>query len=411
MERLHQLFLETLGAFLRGASLQWEDVSEAEWDALLSLSQEHHVLPMVYEAVRQCPAFSRANRNRTAQLQQQIRQTVARQMAATEEFLRLYLALCNAGANPLVVKGIVCRSLYPMPDWRRSGDEDVLIDPKEYWLCKRVLGDFGLLPEDCPEDAYEIPFSREDGPLYIELHRSLFPGDSQAYGHFNALFDGAMDRAVTVTVQGQPIRTLCPTDHLLYLLCHAYKHFLHSGFGIRQVCDMALFANRYGRQIDWEWILDRCRSIRAEKFAAALFAICREYLTLDYDAAGYPACWREIAADPGPLLAELLQSGIYGQTDPARLHSGNITLDSVAAQKQGRRAKNGLAASLFPPAKRLRGRYPYLQRHPWLLPVAWASRILRYGGRSREEDGSNAARILRMGSHRLDLLRLYGIID
>lgn len=32
------------------------------------------------------------------------------------------------------------------------------------------------------------------------------------------------------------------SDHLFYLICHALKHFYHSGFGIRQVCDILLFA-------------------------------------------------------------------------------------------------------------------------------------------------------------------------
>lgn len=35
---------------------------------------------------------------------------------------------------------------------------------------------------------------------------------------------------------------LAPTDHLLCLLCHAYKHFLYAGFGIRHVCDIGIFA-------------------------------------------------------------------------------------------------------------------------------------------------------------------------
>ena len=38
------------------------------------------------------------------------------------------------------------------------------------------------------------------------------------------------------------IRILAPTDHLLCLLCHAYKHFLYAGFGIRHVCDIGIFA-------------------------------------------------------------------------------------------------------------------------------------------------------------------------
>ncbi len=411
MNILHQRFLEALGAFLKRRSVQWDSVSSEEWGALLELASEHHVLPMFFEAVYRCPAFRSVDPALEKWARQQIRTNVGRQMAATEEFLRVYEALCKAGTRPLVVKGIVCRELYPMPDWRRSGDEDVLIDPKEYWLCKRTMSDFGLLPADEQEDGYEVPFRQEKGPLYIELHRSLFPPESTAYGYFNGFFEGARQRAVAVTVQNQQIWTLCPTDNLLYLILHAYKHFLHSGFGIRQVCDIVLFANAYGSEIHWQQVLEGCKTVRAEKFAAALFAIGQERLIFDPDSALYPACWREISVDHRPLLEELLHCGIYGQIDPARVHSSNITLDAVAAQKQGRRAKAGLVASLFPPARSLTGRYPYLQKRPWLAPVAWVSRIVKYGSRSRQEDDSNAARILQMGSHRVSLLRQYDIID
>lgn len=411
MERIHRRLLEALGAFLHWERVTWEDMTSAEWDALLNLAREHHVMPMVLEAVQHCSAFQTADPEQIGQMRRQVRQIAARQLAATEAFLQVYPALRQAGAHPLVVKGIICRSLYPVPELRRSGDEDVLIDPKEYWLCKMALAEQGLVPEAAADDAYEVPFRDPDGALMIELHRSLFPADSQAYGHLNNFFSDAPARAVEVTVQGQSIWTLCPTDHILYLVCHAFKHFLHGGFGIRQVCDMALYANRYGSAIDWEQVLTACRSIRAEKFAAALFAIGREHLTFDPASAGYPPCWQEIPVDPQPLLEELLLSGIYGQTDPARLRSGNMILNEVAAQKQGKRARNGLAASLFPPARSLQGRYPFLRKHPWMVSVAWAHRFAQYATRSRRTDSSHATDVLRQGNHRLDLLRLYGIID
>ena len=82
-----------------------------------------------------------------------------------------------------------------------------------------------------------------------------------------------------------------------YLICHAFKHFLHSGFGIRQVCDIILFANAYGDAIDWERVLKQCREIQADLFAAALFGIGEKYLTFDPERAHYTESWREIQVD------------------------------------------------------------------------------------------------------------------
>lgn len=411
MQTLHIRFLEAIRAYLKSKTVHWDDISSQQWQELFRLANAHHVLPMFFQAVYNCPAISSADPTLIGSLRHQVYQTVGQQMTKTADFLRVYSALYQAGSNPLVVKGIICRSLYPDPDLRSSSDEDVLINSREYWLCKMALAEQNMYPSEAPDNGYEVPFKQKDGLLYIELHKNLFPPDSEAYGDMNALFAQVHARAVAVTIQGHTIRTLCPTDHILYLICHALKHFLHSGFGIRQVCDMMLYANAFGSQIDWLYVLECCKSIRAEHFAAALFRIGQEYLTFDPDESMFPEAWRQIETDPTALLEELVSAGIYGQADMARLHSSNITLDAVAAEKQGKKAKNHLTAALFPPARNLKTRYPWLSQHSWLLPVAWLCRIVQYSSRSRKQDKSNAARILRMGNHRIELMRQYHIID
>ena len=82
-------------------------------------------------------------------------------------------------------------------------------------------------------------------------------------------------------IQGESVLTMNPTDHLFYLICHGFKHFLHSGFGIRQIADMVMLANRYDHQIHWAQIAKNCRMIRAEKFAAAVFRIGEKHLGLE----------------------------------------------------------------------------------------------------------------------------------
>ena len=201
--------------------------------------------------------------------------------------------------------------------------------------------------------------------------------------------------------------TLCPTDHLFYLIIHAYKHFLHSGFGIRQVCDISLFANAYGKDVDWKYVYEQCRSIRADKFAAALLQIGEKYLVFSPEKAHLPQVWRGIPVNEQPLLEDMLCGGIYGSSDRNRVHSSNMTLNAVANDKKGKKAKKNILRSVFPSAKNLEGRYRYLQRHKYLLPVAWTSRIFSF---ARERD-SGASDVLKTGSRRIELLKEYDIID
>ena len=82
-----------------------------------------------------------------------------------------------------------------------------------------------------------------------------------------------MNHLVEVTVQGCAVTTMELTDHLVNLIYHAFKHFLHSGFGIRQVCDIVLFANQYGDSIDGDRAIANCQKIRADYFAMSMFWI------------------------------------------------------------------------------------------------------------------------------------------
>ena len=419
LNRVYIYFLQILKAALQGEKLtSMSNLPMDEWAQIMRLAQTHHVLPLVFEAVHALPEIQSAPF--FGALRNQIRVQVLTQTQKTLDFQLLYQRFAAAGLQPLVVKGLVCRDLYPFPDHRISSDEDLLIMPDQTSAYHEILTQYGLSTSEVDISAtYEIPYRKVGGPLYIELHRYLFPPESEAYGDLNRFFDSAFDRSVEETIQGFSVRTMSPTDHLFYLICHSFKHFLHSGFGVRQVCDIILYANAYGSRIDWALVLENCRAIRADRFAAALFAIGEKYLVFDPALACFPAEWRELAteerlrlaAGESALLLDLLAAGVYGDADMSRKHSSNITLDAVSAHKGGRRSGNALLLSLFPSAKKIEGRFPCLKKHPYLLPVAWLQRMLRYRKESRSDATNNAAESLKIGGQRVDMLREYGIID
>ncbi len=406
MERINELFLTALRAALRGErSLLPEDLTLPEWQELLGMAEVHRLLPMIFEAVHASPVLQSLEGANLALTRRKVKQHVVLQTLRTGEFLELNAALRAAGATPLVVKGIVCRGLYPQPDHRPSGDEDVLIRPEEFDICHRVMIQLGMQPGSENLDSYEIPYRKPGSPLYIELHKHLFPPESSAYGDLNRFFEGVYDRAVEVEVPGGRVWTPAPADHMFYLICHAFKHFLHSGFGIRQVCDIVLFANRHGGEVDWRQVIHHCEAIRADKFAAAIFRIGEKYLGFDS-----PEVFWAMDVDEGPMLEDLLLGGLYGDANLSRKHSSTITLDAVAAEKEGRKPRGAMLATAFPPAAKLEGNYPYLKEKPWLLPLAWGQRLWKFSRETRTTEDNSAAEALKIGSERLELMKTYGII-
>lgn len=56
------------------------------------------------------------------------------------------------------------------------------------------------------------------------------------------------------------------------------KHFLHSGFGIRQVCDIFMLSCANAGTIDWEILRKRCGKVHAIPFVTAIYQIGCRYL-------------------------------------------------------------------------------------------------------------------------------------
>lgn len=406
--------LEALKCFLEGEKVQWESgISGEEWGELFDLAIQHQILPMVYEAVYACPAFGSMPDNQKDYIKHRMIQQVMVQGRKTAEFLALYSRLLEKSLAPIVVKGIICREMYREPDYRASGDEDVLIPPEQFTLCDQVFRENAmdyLEPEKDPEKEGEVPYYKKGGLLHIELHKELFPAQSEAYGELNEMFRNVFQRKIQTEIQGIPVYTMGHTDHLLYLILHAFKHFLHSGFGIRQVCDIVIYANIYGSEIDWEYLYQACQKIRGENFTAALFHIGEKYLNFDKEQAHYPAVWQEEEADGEALLDDLLQGGVFGDSSLSRKHSSNMTLAAVTDEKKGKKAKASLASSLFPDKEYMAGKYTYLEKYPFLLPAAWGSRILNYMKETKGTKNNDAKESIAIGNQRVELLKKYKII-
>ena len=421
---MNTYFLEALKASLKNEKVDWNDEHRCEmqltdWQDMFRLADTHKVMPLIYEAVYSCPAAKKLNPEFLAPFKKRTVHEVMRQTIKTNEFLALNQHLREAGIRPLVVKGLICRSLYPRPDYRQSGDEDILVPEEQFEKCHEVLLSYGMQPVDARQDissAHEISYRKCGSLLYIELHKTLFPPEAEAYGEWNHYFKQVHKRPLELSVQDETILTMNHTDHMFYLICHAFKHFLHSGFGIRQVCDINMYANTYGNHIDWQKVLVQCREIRAEKFTAALFRIGENYL-------GFPQAlvcmreecrpeeWGDIHVDEVPLLLDLLSGGIYGSADMSRKHSSNITLGAVVSRKKGNKFDTSLIRTVFPAAKKLESRYPCLKKRPYLLPIMWIDRMVKYGKETKKTAGNDAAESIKIGNRRIELMKNYGIID
>lgn len=407
---LQEEFLKILESFMHGKTYHLPEAF-TQIEELYQMAGIHKMTAAVYEQIRgeallQQPEYTNLARSFKGYTMRE----VMMQMQRADGFLRIYEKMCAQGVRPLVVKGIICRNLYEKSDYRVSGDEDILIRKEDFAVCDAILVAEGFQREE-PDTEHlpqEIPYINPRNGVYIEMHFDLFAEESGAYGHLNKEFEDAYATCIAEDIQGRTVWTLHPTLHLFYLICHSLKHFLHGGFGIRQVCDMVMMAEHYGEQIDWDYIYGRLQELRMEIFWNGLVEIGREYLGFSYEKAHYPASLQKMHVNCDHLLLDLLDSGIYGDSTAERKHSSNITLAAAESGKKDTVAS--MKASLFPGKDYMKRGYPWLERYPWLLPVAWGMRIVGYLKNKRKNSKEEPSGV-EIGMNRVELLREYDIID
>ena len=391
-------FLHIAKVAVSGGEIPAENV---DWSAVFALAGQQKLTPLLFEAARKAPAAAE-NAALFAAVKQQVIGQVLHQTLRAAEFAALYGDLRAAGLHPVVVKGQLCSRLYPLQDHRISADDDLYIPEAEFPACHARLLANGLTT-DTPADelaaADEVSYTKDGSPLYIELHRHLFDSAEDSHDELNHFF------ADLNPVEIDGFLAMPPHEHLLYLLLHAYKHFVRSGIGLRQFCDIGLWARAYHGEIDWQRLHEQCESVHAATFAAAAFRIARDYLGIDFD---LPAPW-DGSIDVEPLLHDSLCGGVYGSNDLTRLHSSTVTLNAVKASRTGE--KSSVLSTVFPKREYLEHRYPYLKKRPYLLPVAWAQRLAHYAREKRQTTADSAAGSLRLARERIELMKQYDILE
>lgn len=383
---------------------------DVDWTNLVQLSKEHNMLALFVEGASKY--YSYISRPEYEQEMKQSLGVVAAQIRRTTAFLQLYESFIAEGIHPIVMKGLICRELYgELADHRPSGDEDILIRPCEYEQAKRVLTSNGYVAEleveteMQLEKVQEISFIHPKDRLHIELHLNPMGRENDVRSKMSDCFINVFENYRDVEIDGVCIRTMSHQDHLLFLILHAFKHFIGGGFGIRQMLDILLYQERYGRAIDVKQIYEILKKFRAETFWNDMIHIGNNYFGFSLQAIQEPHCVDE-------LFEDMIQCGTFGNNTPAD-RTAERTIKFATGNHLKNRKSNTMTMlwrALFPKRVFLLDNSPYLAKKPWLLPVAWVQRWWRFIRRTHNSEENLVTESMKISRRRIKLLKKYDLV-
>ncbi|MCC8013604.1 MAG: nucleotidyltransferase family protein [Eubacterium sp.] len=366
-------------------------------EKLLLIAAHQNLFPFVFQSLTSTENF--VNTEVYSKYFPQFLASFSIQVRRTEGFLKLYPKFTEKGIYPVVVKGIICRNLYgEFAECRPSGDEDIFVKKTEFSKAAEILEDNGFegectnITEKQLETLHHLEFKRKD--LMIELHSNLLDYRNELRKKMNSYFSSAVDSGIFVEIKGVKIKTLNHTDHFLYLIFHAFNHFILSGMGIRQMIDILLYFEKYKDEINMEYIKKALDNTNSKYFVSDLIRIGNKYLGFSIEPLAEEKNIEE-------LLNDLLCMGTFGNSTEVHAAAGQMT---SAAFSEG----NTFLKTLFPTRDWLSRRYPELIEKPYLLPLCWVKRWLRFlkSGNEKEKISESMA----VGKRRIALLKKYEVL-
>ena len=373
-----------------------------DWDKLAEWAGLQSLTALFYTGACQFQEFAQWDGTKRQKLQQETISQVVSQAARTELFLEVYKQLLEAGLRPVVLKGAVIRQLYgDLSDYRPSCDEDLYVRPEEAVRCRRELERLGFqvtIPQDrrkLDNPEQEVSMDSLDGLLHIELHPHFFEHVREDLRLSDGYYAQAFDQAVPTEVKGFPLWTLDETHHYLYLFFHLAKHFKSAGVGLKQMLDLMAADRAWRDKIDWSLVRGAVNELRCGMLYGDVTALGKQL--------GFSPKELFPSLRPELLLADSLEGGVYGHSDPTRTYGAII---SSAAINGGERIS--LFRTLFPTYGYMTRMWGLLEQYPGLLPVGYAKRF--YKSFVKRRDGAMALPAIQKGQERTRLLRTYGIL-
>jgi hypothetical protein len=273
----------------------------------------HHSLSQQTEV--NLPPMAMAKLAVTRQAHAKRNQAIAAQLAEILEACALH------GIEGIVLKGaLLAPTMYDDPALRPMNDIDLLFHPEDLSCVAAMLAALGYRGKyksadrgpgvtkhlstyrrDGHQGATPNPYLSAGGERTVEPHHSL---EESWFGLKVDITPGIWQRAVPVTLQGQPAYRLSTADMLLHLAVHATFHVIMGRAVFLQLYDLGQVLKTWPAEVDWDNLLALAREAEAEPFLYAAL-----YWTKDlYHAPVPPEPLQKLEKICAPPLVTYIQS-------------------------------------------------------------------------------------------------------
>lgn len=367
MNQIQQFVGMLLSAAIHNRKISKVD-EVSDWYEIFRLAGEHQIQSLLYSVVKDISTENGGPNDELMHLWKNTSLLSAVVQNNNYNNVCKVLSSFNEADIPFIaLKGFIIRDLYPKPELRTMSDLDILVRDKYIESAKSVLERFGYVEED--RSYKHIQFFHDD-QLAIELHTRLL--DEQFLDNTERWEKTLWDNAVSININNIPILTLSIEDHLLFLFFHLIVHFMLSGFGLRQLYDLAVFIKTKREQIDWVSFYNKVIELRINNFVSLITSVCEEIF--DIKMPEIVSLRVEDEHNINIIINDIFAGGVFGYNETGHIISGVLT-NFIGEKKILPSRFIRIIYVLFPPYRIMKQKYKYIRKLPILMPIAWLHRF------------------------------------
>ena len=328
---------------------------DLDWQGVYNLSEIHNVCAFVTSTLKKLPAEHQPVGEVRSAFNQQLGYTVMSCDKKSALLSRLRAIFDKNHIDYMFVKGALLKELYPVPEFRTSGDFDVIVRPEMFDCAVRALLSENAEITDRLADTYS--FRIDD--MLIELHKHSDVG----VAYFEDMFSLARQETAYEY-------RLDLYNHLLYVICHMLKHFAYQGAGIRMLMDVDVLI-RSAQPFDEKRFYAMCETAGVLQSAKTLISLSNYFFDTpakaDIDFAEdreLLSLFEKVMLDGGSFGFEQGTLGAYYLTKGMKSNKPTL-LNKI----------RGLSVFLFPERDYIINRYPYAAKNAFCLAFAYLQRM------------------------------------
>lgn len=363
---------------------------------MFDLADRHKVLSFLYDTLQKSEV--------ELPLDGKLRAQGCAEFAVNQSYRLLFLtkeivsAFEKEGIEVIVLKGCSAAHYYPVPEYRKSGDVDLLVRKNgDLQKAEKVLLEMGYtLKEEQHANHHSAYSGREE--IDIELHTLLVePFENEELNYLvSEIQKNCFNYSIRQETMGVELPVSSDSMQAFSLLMHMLQHFLRSGFGLKLLADWVVFWNAPHEEKVRKDYVEMAKRCGVDGFSKAVTLVCEAYLGLQehriYEQALKNAFSKDYAMH---MIKEIIEAEEFGKSTPDRM----VTLRS-----------RGLIGYINEFHHQMKLNYPAESKSKWKWPVLWVKTLVVFLRNNRKLNRGSAREILKKAGERarvVEEMKLY----